>query len=54
MEERLVGVEDRMENSMLLPIRIAFDERINDALGVKKAIEKPNAILSEPESFLSN
>lgn len=54
IEERTLGFDARVRVCNIVPIRIAFDERINDALGVKRAIEKLRSILSNPESFLSD
>ena len=53
MEERVVCFEKNIQTCTIIPLRIAFDERINDALGVKNAIEKLKEILSDPEAHLS-
>ena len=52
MEERAICVDSSIQVRTMIPLRIAFDERINDALGVKNAIETLQEILSEPEQHL--
>ena len=52
IEERVVAQEGKMCIQETLPIRIAFDERINDALGVRNAIKMFHEILENPENHL--
>ena len=54
MEERSICINSSIQVCDIIPLRIAFDERINDALGVKKAIDKLKEILSEPDLLLPN
>ena len=52
IEERAICVDSSIRVCTIIPLRIAFDERINDALGVKNAIETLQEILSHPEQHL--
>ena len=54
MEERSVCIDNHVQVCTMIPLRIAFDERINDALGVKNAINALKDILSYPEDHLSD
>ena len=54
MEERSVCIDNHVQVCTMIPLRIAFDERINDALGVKNAINALKDILSYPEQHLSD
>ena len=52
MEEQSVCIDNHVHTT--IPLRIAFDERINDALGVKNAINALKDILSHPEEHSSD
>ena len=52
IEERIVAKEGAPHIQKTLPMRIAFDERINDALGVRKAVESIKELLTHPQTLL--
>ena len=52
VEERVVAIEGNALVQKILPMRIAFDERINDALGVKKAVQEIQDRLGHPKKNL--
>ena len=52
IEERIVAKDGVPHVQNTLPMRIAFDERINDALGVRKAVESIKEFLLHPQTHL--
>ena len=52
VEERVVVEDGKPCVRHILPIRAAFDERINDALGVRSAIAILRETLENPEKYL--
>jgi len=52
IEERIVAQQGQAIAQSSLPIRGAFDERINDGLGMRDAIETLKTILSDPQHYL--
>ena len=36
----------------ILPLRMAFDERVNDGLGVKNAVDYLKQVLKNPQEYL--
>jgi hypothetical protein len=53
IEEKIIVKEGVPAVELVLPIRAAFDERINDGLGVRDAIISLQEALSNPQDILS-
>ena len=52
VEERVVAVDGAPAVKKVLPIRFTFDERIEDGLTAKAALESLVGILSDPDKHL--
>ena len=52
VEERVVAHNGEITTEEVLPMRIAFDERIEDGLTAKQGIDQFVAILESPQDIL--
>ena len=52
IEERVVAHDGEVSTERVLPLRIAYDERIEDGLTAKKGIDRFRSIIEAPESHL--
>ena len=51
-EERITLKSGQVGKKLMLPLKLTFDERINDAMGVKQALSTFKKILEEPAQYL--
>ena len=52
VEDRAVVEDGKIVPRRVLPIRFSYDERIDDGLSARQAMDKMAAILSDPAKFL--